>query len=114
MLSETRPDLSGTIADVVAKSLAKKPDDRFQTAAEFADALRPFADARASLSNEAPPGSSPALSGLTPETPPVQSMAVPQAQRRGGPGAGLQIGVAAACLVAGVLIAVVVMRFLLP
>ncbi|MCA9596344.1 MAG: protein kinase [Myxococcales bacterium] len=99
---------------VLAKALAKKPDDRFQTAAEFADALRPFADARASLSNEAPPGSSPALSGLTPETPPVQSMAVPQAQRRGGPGAGLLIGVAAACLVAGVLIAVVVMRFLLP
>ncbi|MCA9609331.1 MAG: serine/threonine protein kinase, partial [Myxococcales bacterium] len=39
MLSETRPDLSGTIADVVAKSLAKKPDDRFATAREMAKSL---------------------------------------------------------------------------
>ncbi len=40
MLSEARPELSGTIADVVAMSLAKNPDDRYGTAQEMADALR--------------------------------------------------------------------------
>ncbi|MBX3276039.1 MAG: serine/threonine protein kinase, partial [Sandaracinaceae bacterium] len=44
MLTATRPDLSGTIADVVARSLAKKPSDRYASAREMATALREALD----------------------------------------------------------------------
>lgn len=40
VLSDSRPELGGTIADVVAKALAKKPEDRFADATEMAHALR--------------------------------------------------------------------------
>jgi len=40
ILSESRPELGGTIADVVAKALAKKPEDRYADATEMAHELR--------------------------------------------------------------------------
>ena len=96
---------------VLQKALAKKPDDRYQTATEFADALRPFADASAG------PYSSQRLALKSPEPPqvisvqnPTPNVSSPTASR--GPGAGLLIGVAATCLVIGVVIAVVVMQFM--
>ncbi len=60
MLSDTRPDLSGTIADVVAKSLAKKPDDRFPTARAMAEALSEALDhVRPSLAKVPPKAAAP-------------------------------------------------------
>jgi serine/threonine-protein kinase len=42
-LVELRPDVPTRVADVVHKLLAKSPDDRFQTPAELAATLAPFA-----------------------------------------------------------------------
>jgi serine/threonine-protein kinase len=97
---------------VLQKALAKKPDDRFQTAAEFADALRPFADANASSysSQRVALKSSPEPPQVVSVQNPTPNVSSPTASR--GPGAGLLIGVAATCLVIGVVIAVVVMQFM--
>src|SRR6187551_3094310 len=48
-LSERVPDkkFASGLDAVLNKALAKKPDDRFQSAAEFAEALRPFGGAAA-------------------------------------------------------------------
>jgi serine/threonine-protein kinase len=90
---------------VLAKALAKRPEDRFQTASEFAEALRPYGDA----------GSERQIPIVTPSphAPPVaaERSVVKPAKKSG---VGLLIGVAAACLALGVVIAVVVMRVLSP
>lgn len=38
-LADLRPEIPDTVSDAVNRALAKKPDDRFATTAEFADAL---------------------------------------------------------------------------
>ena len=38
-LAEARPGVSQAVSDAIGRALAKDPDDRFQTAAEFRDAL---------------------------------------------------------------------------
>jgi serine/threonine-protein kinase len=90
------------LEEVLGRALAKKRDERYQTAAEFAESLRPFGGAAAQAlapirvagpqvvverANSGDPGSSQARGGL-----------------------GLLIGVAVACLVGGVVIAVLMMR----
>jgi serine/threonine protein kinase len=94
------------LQDVIARALAKKPEDRFQSANEFATALAVFGE----------PGSERALTALSPSPPPMgrpnNNPTQPAPARSSGPGPGLLIGVAAACLALGVVIAVVVMRFL--
>jgi eukaryotic-like serine/threonine-protein kinase len=99
------------LQDAISKALEKKPEDRFRSAAEFAQALAAYAE----------PGSERAMPALarvpSPAAPPVQQRALnvstTRTKRRSGTGAGLLIGVAAACLALGVVIAVVVMRFVL-
>jgi len=46
--AKLRPDVPGEVAAVVARMMAKKPDDRFQVPAEVAAALSPFCPASAS------------------------------------------------------------------
>ncbi len=41
-LHDIRPDLPVELSNVIAKALEKKPEDRFQTGGEMADALEPF------------------------------------------------------------------------
>jgi serine/threonine-protein kinase len=42
-LSKYRPDVPPQVAAIVSRLLAKRPEDRFQTAEELASALQPFA-----------------------------------------------------------------------
>jgi serine/threonine-protein kinase len=91
---------------ILEKATAKNPDDRFQTAAELGAALRELC----------PPGSvgySPSRQGASLAAAAAAAIpAAPVDKPRSGPGAALLVGVAAACLVAGVVLAVVVMQLL--
>jgi serine/threonine-protein kinase len=112
-LSERVPDrrFPKGLDDVLAKALQKQPDNRFQTAGEFGEALRPFGGAAAQ-----------ALPPVGPVTPSphgelkIASNHAPAAGAvaKAGPSAQLLVIVATACLLAGVLIAVVVMKALSP
>ncbi|APZ93390.1 serine/threonine protein kinase [Fuerstiella marisgermanici] len=51
-LQELRDDVPAELADIVTRMMARNPDDRFQTPAEVAKALDPFADSQlATMSN---------------------------------------------------------------
>src|SRR5262249_43435955 len=86
------------LSEAILKALSKRPEDRYHSAAEFAAALKPFAS------------TTKGLSAVLPVPVPVRSDPVPNAPapgqrgRRGG--LGLIVGVAAACLVMGVVLAV--------
>jgi len=83
------------LEEVLAKALSKKPETRYASAAELAMALEPFA-----------PGSkfTSVVPGSTPGPPPVN------ATKPKGAGVRVIVGVAAACLLMGVVLAVAVMR----
>ena len=110
--------------DVIARALSKTPSERYQTSVEFAAALVAACQERAvslpapSLSSagliggqlallSSPPGSLPA---------PAAVAGPPEAPGTGGHrvSLGLVFGVAAGCLVLGVVIAVVAMKVLFP
>ncbi|HVY31693.1 MAG TPA: serine/threonine-protein kinase [Polyangiaceae bacterium] len=106
-LSERVPDrkFPKGLDDVLARALEKQPDKRFQTAGEFGEALRPFGGEKAKALPPVGPVTSPPSGGLK-----VNSQRAPA--RGSGPNAKLLVSVAAVCLLAGVLIAVVVMKAL--
>jgi serine/threonine-protein kinase len=109
-LSERVPDrkFPKGLDDVLAKALQKQPDNRNQTAGEFGEALRPFGGAAA----RALPAVGPVAASPSAELKPAALQS--PAARGAGPSTKLLIMVAAACLFAGVLIAVVVMKVLSP
>ncbi len=107
LLNERVPELRFPkgLEDVLARALRKKPDERYQSAAEFGEALRPFGGTAAA-----------ALPAIRVAGPQVV-VERPGGDRSDSPtvassssGLGLLLGVAMACLVGGVVIAVVVMR----
>lgn len=74
-LQAERPDVPTGLAAVVAKLLAKKPEQRFGTATAVADALLPFAQGAANRAsvvvNSDPPGIDAAAETLVPPPPTV-------------------------------------------
>jgi hypothetical protein len=115
-LRHHRADIAPDLEAVVMRSLAKAPEDRFQTIGELAAALLPFADPRRSFSSLQPSAAAPrvaaATTGLGPTTT-AGSVSAPRLdesvvipKRRGG----IWLGVVAAAAVVLVGAAVVVVR----
>jgi serine/threonine-protein kinase len=108
LLNERVPDkkFPAGLEDVLKRALAKKPDERFQSAAEFGEALRPYGGAAAQAL--------PAIRVAGPQVVVERSIGSSGAPAIAGQKSGLAllIGVAIACLLGGVVIAVVVMRTL--
>jgi serine/threonine-protein kinase len=67
-----RPDVPMAVADIVHRLLAKDPADRYQTPAELADVLAPFADARARIVKRKRPVS---VAAPAPPPPPADTAA---------------------------------------
>jgi hypothetical protein len=93
---------------VIVRAMSKRPEERYQSAAEFAEALRPFGGPAAQAlvrvqpkKGAAAPGSSRSDAG---------DDFAPHARTR--PSAGVLLSVAATCLALGVVLAVLVMRVL--
>jgi eukaryotic-like serine/threonine-protein kinase len=105
--AERAPDRSFPrgLEEVIVKALAKRPEDRFQSAQDFAEALRPFGGPAALAIPRDPVGQAPAQ--LSPAAP---GSAVPELSAPARPSASLLFGVAVACLVLGVALAVLAMR----
>jgi serine/threonine-protein kinase len=94
------------LAEIISRALLKKPEERFRSAGDFAAALRPLVSSTRGLSSILPVRSDPVPSARSAPRSPSPS-------RRGHKtGLGLIVGVAAACLVMGVVLAVAVMRFM--
>jgi len=93
------------LEDVLSRALAKKPDERYQSAAEFGEALRPYGgSAAASL-----PVIRVAGPQVVVEQPEGELGEAPTVVNQSS-GLGLLVGVAVACLLGGVVIAIIVMR----
>ncbi|HMJ50775.1 MAG TPA: serine/threonine-protein kinase [Polyangiaceae bacterium] len=95
------------LADVIAHALLKRPEERYQSGGELSAALRPFAPGFQAFTAAAS-----VMPSTTPAAPAVASLSSGPAARARRGGVGLIVGVAAACLVMGVVLAVAVMRFL--
>jgi serine/threonine-protein kinase len=93
------------LGQVLAKALLKKPEERYKSAGEFAAALKPLVATTRGLSSIMPVRTDPVPNAA----PPARAPAASKGGRRTG--LGLIVGVAAACLVMGVVLAVAVMRF---
>jgi len=106
LLNERVPDkkFDPGLEQALRKALAKKPDERYQSAAEFGEALRPYGGAAA----QALPAIRVAGPMVVVERSGGSSGAPAVAGQKSG--LGLLIGVAVACLLGGVVIAVVMMR----
>lgn len=93
------------LGEVIAKALEKKPEDRYASAADFAAALKPFTSMSKGLTAVMPATPAPQP---TPAPAPIAAAAIAAKP----PGLGLVIGIAAACLVMGVVLTIAVMKFM--
>ena len=100
------------LAAAIAKAIAKKPEDRFQTAAEFAAALQQVVPDGASDSMPMISGGASSLPSA-PSTEPSPPPAGAAASTASKPNTGLIVGVALGSLVIGIVIAIAVMKLLL-
>jgi serine/threonine-protein kinase len=107
--------------DVVAKAMAKRRADRYQSAIQFAAALRPFAGSAGTLLDNIfqmtpePPavgGESPAPAAPTPA--PAAPAAAPVPAPSAGPSTGILLAVAAVCLVVGAALTVAILKLVGP
>jgi len=107
-LAERAPDRTFPegLEAVLVRALAKQPEDRYQSAAELADALRPFGGAQAQAIAWVRPATPAPVSEAKPSIP-LNAPASAVAHR---PSTGMLVGVAAGCLVLGIVLAIVVMR----
>jgi serine/threonine protein kinase len=107
-LGERAPEASFPtgLAEVIAKALLKRPEDRYASAADFGAALKVLAPPGKGLTAIMPVPALPATARRS-----IQPRATgPEAA--GLRGVGFIVGVAAACLLMGVVLAVAVMRFI--
>ncbi len=89
--------------EVIAKALAKSPEDRYASAGEFAAALEPFLSPERALSGVMPLAPTPTPS------PVVEAQAAPAPR---GISPRLVLAIAAGCLVLGIVLTLVLVRFL--
>jgi serine/threonine-protein kinase len=114
------------LAEIIDRALAKKPEDRFASAADFAAAMQAILDGRTTLPRATGPAPDniptvkvPTLKGgATPESSPsaVPSSVAPSVASVRGTGAprarwGQLAGIAALCLLIGAAVVVLVMKF---
>lgn len=98
---------------IIEKALSKKVEDRFGSMTEFGAALSAVLAGRTELPS---PGTQPAAIAPSPPPPPASGASLPSLEEPAAPqqdkrsNVGLLVGVAVAFLVAGVAIAVVVMK----
>ena len=81
--SDSNPQLPRELDDVLARGLAKEPEHRFATAADFVDALRDALDREAGTTRVAAIAAGPA--GAQPKTPAAAPAAPRRRSRRGRP-----------------------------
>ena len=110
-ITELRADCPPALADAVARSLEKSPDDRFQTCDEFVDALRAVDTGSSSRSMPIPVVVDPEATlapGLAPPLPPVEPprpappAPEPAAPQPGGSRKRLAIGAGVAAALAAI------------
>jgi serine/threonine-protein kinase len=105
------------LAQVIAKAVEKKPEDRHQSAGDFARALQVFVPGNRSLSDVIPPPTHsplpPPTLSFTPSISGDKTLVDSKPPVRPPPTLGMMLGVAAACLALGVILAVVFMRLVL-
>jgi serine/threonine protein kinase len=77
-LRAERPDLSPAVDQVIARALAKSPDDRYPTCTAFATALRAACEPSAAAEGPAGPAPAPQAAG-----PPTQRARLPEVQPAG-------------------------------
>ena len=77
-LRAERPDLSPAVDQVIARALAKSPDDRYPTCTAYAMALRAACGPAAVAASPAGPGAGPQAAG-----PPTQRARLPEVQSAG-------------------------------
>lgn len=90
-LHEIRADVPSALDDVIAKMMAKSPDDRYRTGPEMVEALRPFAD-------ESPPRTTTSVPNHGSASPPIPAPPTKKKPRPAGNAKRLGVAVGGAAI----------------